>query len=61
MCVGAHRARKGTRFPDVDSPTVISILTLVLGNELGSLEEQQELLLLSHLSGLSNYFLLIGT
>lgn len=48
MCVGAHRARKGTRFPDVDSQTV----TLVLGNELGSLEEQQELLLLSHLSGL---------
>lgn len=52
MCVGAHRARKGTRFPDVESPTVMSSLTLVLGNELGSLEEQQELLLLSHLSGL---------
>lgn len=32
--------------------TVMSSLTLVLGNELGSLKEQQELLLLSHLPGL---------
>lgn len=30
----------------------MSSLTLVLGNELGSLKEQQELLLLSHLPGL---------
>lgn len=38
--VGAHRARKHIRFPEVDSKANGSRLTLVLRNEVSPLEEE---------------------
>lgn len=38
--VGAHRARKRIRLPEVNSKVNVSSLTLVLGNEVGPLEEE---------------------
>lgn len=59
MCVCAHRDQKEESDLELELQEVVSLLTWLLDLNLGLLEQQQQVLLTSHLSSTSKIFLIM--